>query len=242
MLTRSGRIVRPKMNVSRIRTGTNSGIRKQRVDSSSKGKENNTTGCIVINGLTSAYHSQFSGLSNTHCNRTTNTYTNVKNYTNEDIKASENDGVYEEDMVASENDEVYDDDDDDTVGAQEGKQGAAHKHHPLLGVVETMKSGGVYLHCGCGHVRRVEEAWARKVPLDSPGFVDQMQPCPHSLYRRTNSFKKMKLHIKKCISTVKGGRAEEVELPPMFRRTYNNKVMVSKPSKLSYSLTKNRND
>ena len=102
------------------------------------------------------------------------------------------------------------------------------KHHPLLGVVSSMIQGGVYLHCECGHVRRVEEKWAGRIALDGPGFVDQMKPCPHSLYRRMNSFKKMKLHIKKCTSKEDGGRAPENELPPLFQRTYKNKIVNSR--------------
>jgi hypothetical protein len=125
------------------------------------------------------------------------------------------------------------DDDEETVIENYEDRGTSNntfgrqssKHHPLLGVVATMINGGVYLHCECGHVRRVEEQWACTVVLDGPGFVDQMKGCPHSLYRRTNSFKKMKLHIKKCKSKVEGGRADEKDLPPFFQRTYNNKII-----------------
>jgi hypothetical protein len=133
---------------------------------------------------------------------------------------------------------------DDNSSDDEGKpqamvtnDGRKVKHHKLLGIQLNMIPGGVYLHCICEHVRRVEQAWVGKVPTEftkfgeSTGFVDQLQDCPDKLFRRTNSFRKMKIHIKKCTSREKGGRAEEKDLPPMFRRTYNNRPIRSKRMK-----------
>jgi hypothetical protein len=146
----------------------------------------------------------------------------------DDENGDENGDGMEEDEDDETVIEVYDDNvkgPDQLMSEQTFHKKVVSKHHPLLGVVASMIFGGVYLHCECGHVRRVEEQWAGKIELDGPGFVDQMKPCPHSLYRRTNSFKKMKLHIKKCTSKIEGERAREDELPPLFRRTYKNKVV-----------------
>jgi hypothetical protein len=118
-----------------------------------------------------------------------------------------------------------------------------NRHHPLLGVVDSMMKGSMYLHCSCGHVRLVENKWQSKLREGhGTGFVDQLQPCPDALYRRTNSFKKMNIHIKKCTARVPGGRAEEYMLPPFFRRTYNNKPLALKRVRIvQYSVAQHKN-
>lgn len=117
---------------------------------------------------------------------------------------------------------------DNITNQQESGDTDVTKHHPLLGVVSTMETGRVYLHCECGHVRRVESVWQDQVPVENIGFVDQTLPCPHSKYRRTNSFKKMKNHLKKCFTKMNGTPVKEIDIPPFFQRTYKNKPLNQK--------------
>lgn len=97
------------------------------------------------------------------------------------------------------------------------------KIHHRLGVVSKMISGKSYLHCSCGHVCLVEDHWQESMAEVAPGFIDQTIACPHKLYRRSNSFKKMNKHLRLCMTSTWGQRAVDKDVPRFFWRTYNNK-------------------
>ena len=105
------------------------------------------------------------------------------------------------------------------------------KIHHRFGVAAKMRTGKSYLHCTCGHVRLVEDMWQPYVQVEVPGYVDQTKSCPCKLFRRSNSFKKMNKHMRVCLSTIPGERAEDKDVPPFFKRTYNNKPIRLKSNK-----------